>query len=392
MSAKFLTDLVPSGYIGTTLFHIVTWFNTATNIHRNIGYSSADQATVDRQLNAILAFGKGIDPSRLGVMIDWYGPSHNGEPWIDQATLMLLHGCESRGMKFSLCFDQGIGGGQVGMVAAFQAAQSKYFPSAAYLHDDAGKLLSIDFSASVDWNAILAQFPSCRVLHWTDDPVNGYAWIKVPNADPIGTMVSDNKKVFMPCACAGFDDHKVDNPSQSAWGGAARTAPYRNGQSWLDSWASIPASAKFIQVVTLNDHEERTGILFNLGMPNPPSDLVLPVGDVIPNVLSATTTPPVVTPPSTIPPSNSTSVITAWVTAIYQKYLGRNPEAGVIANVIQRGVMQDQFDAEIAASAEAKQYAVAHPTTTVPPVVTLPVVTPPAALSRRRAERRKVIP
>lgn len=281
----YLVDLLPASFTGTIVFHDTPWFGAGSS-HRDVGYASDTIVTVNAKLDLIQEFGKGLQPWQLCLMIDWYGPTV--DTIVDMATQMTRSACQSRGLKFSLCFDKGIGN-QSEMQAALSYANSKYFWSPAFLQDENGKLLSIEFgtAGSLDWPTLLSPYPNLRVLHWANDPVSGYSWIKVPNPDPINQLVSDNLRVYMPSASAGFDDHDPNNSSQSIWGGPARFAPYNLGQSWDAIWSNIrlinPAP-KFIQIVTLSDHEERTGILGNLGFPNIIPDVILPTGDVIPNV------------------------------------------------------------------------------------------------------------
>lgn len=301
-----IAKLLPQGFTGTVLFHTMAWFQRGKGAHRDVGYSSDDQTTVDTQLDLILKYGTGVPASQLGVIVDWYGPKHTGEPWLDHATLMLLARCEKRGMKFSLCFDQGISRErkQQDMVDAFTYAQQKYFPSPAFTRDENGTLFVTDFAANyVDWAAISQQF-SVRICRWKNDKVNGYAWIK-PGSSSHASLIADNANVYMPCVCAGFNDTGSKDTSKGVWGNPIRKADYENGLLWLTSWVGIPAAARFVQVVTLNDHEERTGVLGNLGFPGLPSDVILPVGFVIPNVFNDPLPGPPLPPPLPGPPSRA---------------------------------------------------------------------------------------
>jgi len=293
-TAPYLIDLLPAGSNATVLFHEMGWFQKSPNGHRNVGYNSDDQVTVDRHLDMILAFGRGIPASRLGVILDWYGPGFK-DPYIDKAGLLLKAGCEKRGMKLSLCFDHGI----PDVPGAVAYAAQNYFGSPAFLRHSSGKLFVTDFNTSADWNTLSAQY-GLHCCRWTNAKPGGYAWIKCgPGDNPtaIDTLCRENQLVEVPGVCAGFDDGDPANMAQSKWGGPRRTAGYENGQAWLRTWKSVPVEAQIIQVITLSDIDERTGIIGCLGE-SLPADCILPVGGVIPNVLSGT---PALNPPK-IPP------------------------------------------------------------------------------------------
>ncbi len=282
--SNYLIDLIPNGFTGTILFHDTPWFTKGGGSHRDMGHNSNSHAVVECKLDLIEKYGRGIPSSQLGVIEDWYGFKGNALA-IDNASRKMMDACDRRGMKFSLCFDAGISQGKINqeMVDAVDYAKYVYFDSPSFAKDETGKPLCIEFSAGyADWKAITAKY-AIRVLHWTNDKQNGFSWIR-PGANAHTQLIQDNTQVYMPAVCPGFSDRKPDNPKQGIWGEEARNADYENGCLWLDCWKNIPATAKFIQVVTASDFEERTGIFGNLGFPGLPGDVILPTGNAIPMV------------------------------------------------------------------------------------------------------------
>src|SRR5580704_6998309 len=76
--------------------HLMLWFGGSN--HMNVGYSSADVAQVQSQIDDMVS--RGID----GVIIDWYGPNNS----IDQATQLVMAQAESHpGFTFAIMIDQG---------------------------------------------------------------------------------------------------------------------------------------------------------------------------------------------------------------------------------------------------------------------------------------------
>jgi hypothetical protein len=376
MQLKDFTPQAPNARWGA---HIMLWFdNVGGGGHMSPGYQSFDPAVVFHQAELM---------QRLGISWvngDWYG----NEATTYKAGRLWLTECERRNMEFSVCMDGKSKDSTANMIADLTAL-AWAFKSPAYKHDQNGKLQVSEFDAKgVDWNAVQAQFPDISFLHIHKQ----FAWVEASEGlNAISTLRSVNKSIGAngwQAAFPGFHDNNWGN-------GPERFVDYRNGQTWLDTCATVTADCRDVFLVTWNDYDERSGMERNLdeAMNTPPSICAwpppiggkylwpLPMGTVLSAAsgilggsVSTPTTPTTPTPPTTTVPDPNAAVAT-WVTAIYQKYLGRNPEAGVVTSVVQRGVTQAQFDAEIAASTEAKQYAATHSTTT-PPVVTPPTPTP----------------
>lgn len=74
-------------------------------------------------------------------------------------------------------------------------------------------------------------------------------------------------------------------------------------------------------------------------------------------------------------PAPTLAEVTVFVAEIYQRLLGRAPEAAVAPDVLRRGITATVVEAEIAASAEAKAYAASKVPPVPPPVPVVPDAT-----------------
>src|SRR6202046_4803593 len=110
--------------------HLMLWFGGSN--HMNVGYSSADAAQVQSQIDDMVS--RGID----GVIIDWYGPNNS----IDQATQLVMAQAESHpGFTFAIMIDQGAiqwyscsgCSPQQALVSDLQYLEHTYFSSPAYM-------------------------------------------------------------------------------------------------------------------------------------------------------------------------------------------------------------------------------------------------------------------
>jgi len=75
-----MSQLLP-GFHGKIYASVVLFWGSGSGKHINVGYSAADPAQVDRQINDIISRGMN------GAILDWYGPNS----WEEKAAEVWLH-------------------------------------------------------------------------------------------------------------------------------------------------------------------------------------------------------------------------------------------------------------------------------------------------------------
>lgn len=252
------------------IVHWMPWFGTPGHI--KIGYNSADQATCDRQAQAMVAMGI------AGINVDYYGP----ESASALACIHMLSSCQKVGLSYSICVDQGAVKGLTGSaatakyVSTLQFMQTAFFASSAYLQDSGRHVVNFFGEPSgVDWSAVRKAVSSKMALvfeggsgmtHAESDGAFGWINPTTPfsniNLPAIQTFIADaaanpTKLAFYP-VYTGFDD------TTAGWS-KGRYMSRRLGQTLLDTLGLVPKTAKYAMLATFNDHEEGTGTEYNQG-------------------------------------------------------------------------------------------------------------------------------
>lgn len=246
------------------------WFShPSTGSHIDIGYTSSDQAIIQRQVESCKAV---FAPAQIDFVADWYGDSYQPS---SNACIALRKQSELSGTEFSICIDHGAIGSVVNPTEAFNSLLfyliANFFHSSAYAKHK-GRFLLWEFNLAsikgLDLAAWEASHPDVLLLH-ENRGVNSYAWPNgfAPNT-PQEYLTNYLKHSFtsglmIPCLWKGFDDHKKSDPTQSVWGGPARKMD--SGPSGWNLWNSLTSiiqnsGKQFtdIGVATLDDYEERT--------------------------------------------------------------------------------------------------------------------------------------
>jgi hypothetical protein len=268
------------------------WFNTASTQHLNVGYTSSNPSVVAEQVTYLLS--RGVD----FVIFDWYG---TGDSFINGCALLWVAECEKQGLNFAFCFDAGMFAHQPSSVDStdymktqFEYVLTTFGGSLNYERTASGRLLCIEFGwegkinlatghTHFDPAFILKSFPQ-YALCWENaggynqpGSSGAFAWVGL-NSENTGDCIEAYQADFLAAAgknssaitigslCKGFDDHNRrpnGNTAQSCWGGVARYADEKQGQTWLNAIAIYNKSTfkpRYLQLVTFNDHEEGTNI------------------------------------------------------------------------------------------------------------------------------------
>jgi hypothetical protein len=96
----------------------------------------------------------------------------------------------------------------------------------------------------------------------------GYSWPEVANNIAVLARDNANPAMKIPGLSMGFNDAGylaqvggTRDYSLSVWGnGPARVLDHMAGNTWFDQVDVTPITAKYVGLVTLNDHDEGTGI------------------------------------------------------------------------------------------------------------------------------------
>lgn len=229
------------------------WGNSS---HINIGYRSDDPAIVRRQVESCKAV---VSPAALNICQAWYGPTLLPN---DAYTQLLMQESENQGTQFAVMIDKGARSDASAMLAYLQ---DNYFGSPAYAQLN-GKLMVWSFNAKADVVKLFSSQPEILLITENSGPYS-YDWPQgfAPDTPQkhVQWYLSQKGQVMIPCLWKGFDDHKVSNPKESAWGGPARKMD--SGPTGWDLWNSLVAliqksGKQFSElgITGLDDYEERT--------------------------------------------------------------------------------------------------------------------------------------
>ena len=265
-------SLLYSGAATKVFAHMMLWFGNGG--HMSVGYSSADPAQVQRQINDMIS--RGID----GVVIDWYGPNN----FVDQATQAVMNEAEKHpGFTFAIMIDAGAVGQsgcrgcspQQSLTSLLQYVAQKYFVSSAYFKIDGQPVVTnfnVDGTGPIDWNAANAAVSihprflfqdSQGFRHAMSD--GSYSWVLPLAADyGLGYLSGfyDAGMAFGNLETVGAA-YKGFNDTLAPWG-SHRIMNQQCGQTWLQTFSEINSrynSGKqlpYLQLVTWNDYEEAT--------------------------------------------------------------------------------------------------------------------------------------
>lgn len=252
-------DFLPQGV--TVITHWMPWFGQPS--HKNIpGYDSRDYKTCLAQCQRMLAMG--ID----AINVDWYGPDHIFE---NTATLRMLRACEETGMKFSPCVDKGSLPTGTEVPHVMQYINETFVPSDACLKDGLGRPFvnffgdpGVDVSA---YSSLCLLFQDAGGFSRANSS-GAFGWVHpLPDhndfnypylADFARAAQSNQSKIAWYPAYPGFDD------SNASWG-SGRLMSRKSGLTLLNALAAVPAGAKYVLIVTWNDHEEGSAIELSQG-------------------------------------------------------------------------------------------------------------------------------
>jgi hypothetical protein len=267
-------SLLYAGATTKVYAHLLLWFGQSN--HMNVGYSSNDPAQVHRQITDMIS--RGIN----GVIIDWYGPNN----FIDQATKLVMTEAEKHpGFTFAIMVDQGAiewdscagCSAQQALINQLQYLERTYFTSPAYMKIGGRPVVTnfnIDFSYSVDWNAVNAALSNHPVFLFQNN--NGfthtlsggsYSWVMPTTSDYGMSYLTSfyNAGMLRPSEQTVGITYKGFNDTLASWG-SNRIMGQQCGQTWLQTFSKINSlfnSGKQLddlQLVTWNDYEEGTEI------------------------------------------------------------------------------------------------------------------------------------
>ena len=267
VSKQPLRDLIYPAFSGQVFVNWVPWWGQANHI--NIGYSEANPAQLEAQVNDMIS--RGVD----GLVVDWW---HAGQLEIN-TELMLTATQNHPPFTFALMYDASQLSGLTDPTQRFindlNFAAGKFYPSSSYLRVG-GKPVMVTFGIeqySIDWSRVQAGLTVMPVFVFRNSSgyskplsTGAFAW----GASVEGTSYLDyfyQQALLQPssmltwgAAAKGFND------SLAAWG-QNRYADQLCGQNWLSqigdagTWYSAsPTRLNAMQVATWNDYEEGTEI------------------------------------------------------------------------------------------------------------------------------------
>lgn len=239
------------------LAHLMQWFNgnDPANQHslraKPFGqYDSSDPSVIERQIN--LAQGLGIDV----FMVDWYGlQDQRGCKAFEE----LLAQCGIAGMRAGICIDKGALTGPDFNVSF--ANQYKYildnFATSTWFFKD----FVMEFGCA---RKGVTSWPTGPLPIVHDDVSLGkpfFTWVGLPGGAASLAQLYSNPNCIMGSICWDFNDASPTDPTLSVWGGPVRQMTrYKTAVNWFHTWDNIPASMRYVQIITWNDYEENTAI------------------------------------------------------------------------------------------------------------------------------------
>lgn len=259
------------------------WFGRPGHI--NVGYSSQDVVTLDKQIAE--AKNLGI----AGFVVNWYGPGH---PFEDRSYKLLQRAAADNNFRVAILYDENgedAGHSTDDTINDLQFAYDHYIgpkadpSSSAYLtYDNRPMIFIFPKDGNVDWNRVRQ-----AVNGWTNPPLliyenndpryaedfdGFYAWVHpsrhwAPDGSDWGKTYLEDfytrmttkypDKIAVGAAWPGFDD------SRASWSRNRRMNP-RCGKTFEDSlrlfrrYYNDSHPLPFMLIVTWNDYEEGTAI------------------------------------------------------------------------------------------------------------------------------------
>ncbi len=260
--------------------HFLGWFGPAN--HMSVGYSSADPAQIQRQIEDQVS--RGID----GAIIDWYGPGHYPD---DNATqLMLSYAQTLPGTPYQFALMEDVGAlsscaNSYGcdltqtLIGHLTYIYNTYEGSPAYitLHGQPAVFFFGLEKYVIDWDDVKASVPGNPAFIFENaggfsqaDSAGSFSWVQINLSDP-----SDWQQWYLdnfyqtawgyPAQHAVGAAYKGFNDSLAAWG-SNRVMNQNCGQTWLNTWNETgkyyngAQQLESVQITTWNDYEEGTEI------------------------------------------------------------------------------------------------------------------------------------
>jgi len=288
-----LRQLLP-GFSGKIYASVVLFWGSGKHI--NVGYSAADPAQVDRQIEDIMS--RGMD----GAILDWYGAGS----WQEQAAeVWRQEVVKYPGFEFAIQEDQNShtlkacstsACAQKALISDLNFVASHYFTSSQYIrvggrpllptfdvdwyYPDPSATLFASNAIPVDWKAVRASISGNPLilerghLALVEPAVmsdGGYSWIGINKSDPtdedLGYIARfDNTALNTPSRISIGSVYKGFNDTAASWT-QHRILDQHCGKLWLDTFkknvqvlGSQINQLDAIQVTTWNDYEEATNL------------------------------------------------------------------------------------------------------------------------------------
>ena len=290
-----MSQLLP-GFHGKIYASVVLFWGSGSGKHINVGYSAADPAQVDRQINDIISRGMN------GAILDWYGPNSFEEKaakvWLQEAAkfpgFQIAIQEDHNSLTLDLCKTSACA--QKALISDFNYLAAHYFGNSHYIHINGRPLLTTfdvnwdyadpsailfpDDVIFVDWKTVRASINGNPLilqrgpLAQTEFGVmadGAFAWVGRNKLDPTDeflqyltdfdtTALRNPNQVTLGAVYKGFDD------SAASWG-TGRRMDEHCGKLWIDTFAAnVQALGSQInqmsafQAVTWNDYEEATNL------------------------------------------------------------------------------------------------------------------------------------
>ena len=286
-----LGQLLP-GFHGKIYASVVLFWGSSKHI--NVGYSAADPAQVDRQIEDIISRGMN------GAILDWYGGGSYQET---AAEVWRQEVAKYPGFEFAIQEDQNShtlkacstsSCAQKALTSDLNFIASHYFSSSQYIRVNGRPLLPTfdvdwyypDPSATlyasnaifIDWSAVRASISGNPLilergpLGLTESSVmsdGAYSWIGINKLDPTDEDLKyivhfDKTALSMPGRIAIGSVYKGFNDGAASWS-QHRIVDQHCGKLWLDTFRTAVKTLgsqidhlDAFQVTTWNDYEEAT--------------------------------------------------------------------------------------------------------------------------------------
>ena len=288
-----IRSLLYPGATTKLLAHVEPWWGSSSHI--DIGYSSADTAQVQRQIQDITS--RGLD----GAVVDWYGPGS-----YEDGTVKTLFAQAELHPGFSLIAEIDVGAinwhscyptcsATTAAINLFTTMGNTFFASPAYSRMG-GQPMAMEFGMEtlalpsgaaagwniIDWSAVQSQVPGNMLLYHRNlggfskaSSGGAFSWMepKTLDVEPAGYDGTDESLWFYSNSASTDASRTVAavwkgfNDIQADWAPpGGRHIEQNCGQTWLNTFAAINQyysssnQLAALQLVTWNDYEEGTEI------------------------------------------------------------------------------------------------------------------------------------